>query len=350
MNSLAIDRIKRMEIPRLVPVPISALVRKAEWFRDSGMDGKVKIYAFPPPTKIFSNKIFSALGLFEAFEREGRFKDFPTLVVPTSGNLGKEAAFLSRHYPVKKLVSVVNFGTQKGKINHLRASGANPIVAPEGIPATDFAREQIASLPRHLLMDQYTEEGSIEGHLRSMRHAACEMIRLQELAGYNFCAVTGTGATLMAANRYLRDAAIGKVKIIGVASGSKKDKVPGSRSWEDILELERIGGFFFREEWKSVLDFPLVTSVTKHEAFSLNPELAVDDLMASVGPTSALLVAGIHRLLRDHAERGALDALRNERGECVFTLFFMDSFLAYIEDEQYLQYFENYLAKPREIG
>jgi cysteine synthase len=325
--------------PEVIPIPTPMSIQNAEWFRDADIGKILRVSAFPAfQLGMFSGKLFPALGLFRAAEQKGRFDDYPMVVAATSGNFGKDAAYLASIFPACGLKAVVNHSTPLGKIHHLELFGAEVISAPEGISAISHAY-QLAKLPGHLLMDQYTEEGSIDGHYWSMRHIACEMRKVSKHSGFIFGAVMGTCSTLMGAHRYLRSfVSWGHVKIMGVASMSQKEKVPGSRSLEEIAELEKIGGFPFREEWKSVLNFPAVTSVAKDEVFSLNADL-VRATCLPIGPTGALLVAGVYHLLRDHVVRGRLEALKNEEGRIEFLLFLMDSNLAYISDPDYLKYF-----------
>jgi cysteine synthase len=328
------------ELPPLIRVPIPSSLRSAEWFRDAEIGNALKVYAFPAyKMGVFSGKIFPA---WEAWWMDyvlGKFNDQPMVIGATSGNWGKDSALIAPIFPVRGFTAIVNRGMPEGKLRHLRASGAGIEFAPAGIPATEYAYE-LAQKPGYHLIDQYVHEGSVMGHERSMGHIARQMLEKEE-CGFIFGAVTGTCSTLMAADWFLRPSyTAGTVKIMGVASMSKQEKVPGARSPQDLAELQKIGGFPFRKDWKNVLTFPVVSNVSRHEAFALSADL-VRRAFCPVGPTGALLMAGFFNLLRAHVEMGIIDDLRNKQGNIVAVLFWMDSYLAYIDDEDYLSFFES---------
>lgn len=331
--------ILRHGLPSLIEVPIPAAVREAPWFQRSKIEKKFRHVAFPAfGISGFSGKFFAARGLCEQFEAEGRFKRYSILYSPSSGNLGKDLSLVSMAYDVLGVIPVVSSTLSKGKEDHLWSAGVLDIAkAPAGMEATEYAR-QLVDQGRGLLVDQYIEKGSIEGHYYSMEHIAHQMVRLGEKAGFNFAAVTGTCSTLCGARKYLVPKFDAPVKLIGVASMSPAEKVPGARSLEEIQKLESIGGFYYRPEWKNLLDFPVVQSVTCEEAFERNAEMFQRDNL-SAGPTSALLDSGIYYLLRDHAKNGTLEQLQNKRGQYVFCSFFMDSLMAYQDNQAYMKHF-----------
>ncbi len=209
------------------------------------------------------------------------------------------------------------------------------------IPATESAQE-FAKRNGYLLLDQYATEDAIAGHQYSMRHIDRQMMAMAD-EGFIFCAVTGSWSTIMGAHRYLRPKMLEtskKFKALGVASMSKEEKVPGSRSPEEISELKTINGFPYRPEWKDALDFPLVTSVSRHEAYSLNAPLVQEEWCLPVGPTVALLEAGICHFLRAHVETGKINLLLNERGDIRLLLFGMYSYMPYLDAPKYRAYFD----------
>jgi cysteine synthase len=317
------------DLPSLRRVPIPKSVREADWFRSANIENILKVYAFPGfGMGTFSGKIFPALEAWLMDEAAGKFESNPIVIGATSGNWGKDSALIAPMFSVKGFRAVVNKSIPKGKLVHLRAHGAEVEFAPEGIPATDYVYK-LAKLPGYHLIDQYVHEGSISGHRWSMGHIAREMEDKMGSDSFIFGAVTGTTSTLMAADRYLPNA-----QLFGVASMSRKEKVPGSRSPEDLDELKRIGGF----PYQTVLDFPLITTVTRAEAYAVNVDL-VQRALIPVGPTGALLEAGFYHLLRGRIESGELDALKNESGSIVAVLFFMDSWLPYLDDPEYASYF-----------
>lgn len=327
-------------LPRLIPVPVPCSVKGASWFRKSGIIESVKVFAFPGfQLGVFSGKLMPALKLWLEFEEAGRFQGHPIVAGATSGNWGKDSALLSQMFSVKSFVAVVNSNTPRGKLLHLQAAGAKITIAPPGIPATEYVYE-IAKKPGVVLLDQYVQDGSIQGHRWTMRHVDREMKRLRQNgdllgSGYNFGAVTGTCSTIMAAHRYLKPITKSKyIKVFAVASMSREEKVPGSRSPEELDELEPIGGF----PYKTALDFELVRDITRRKAYEMNAERLQQSLLP-VGPTSALLEAGFYHLLRCKVEADRVCELMNEEGEIAVVLMWVDSYLAYLDDPEYLSFF-----------
>ena len=337
------DRVER-GMPRLIPVPMPLSVRGQHWFNASGIGDRLKVFALPLfQMGAFSGKLMPAFKLWLALEEEGKLNPGVKGLAPTSGNYGKDGAAASHAFDVGGLVAVVNHSLKGGKIVHLEAAGAEVIWAPENIPATEYAR-MLAEDPRYVLMDQYTRDESVSGHKWTMDHIAREMDRLLEEKAvasrdYTVAAVTGTHSTLLAAGRYLkRGFTDRRIKVMGVASMSRKEKIPGSRAPEDIAELEHIGGFPFQKEFEGVLDFDLVKDIPRHEVYSLNAEL-FKQFHLQAGPTSALNMMGVIRTVREAVEKGTVGDLMNEAGEIVIVLIWIDSYLAYIDDNDYRSYF-----------
>jgi cysteine synthase len=336
------DRVMQIvehEMPRLVRLPVAELVRGDDWFIEAGLAKILKIYVFPAfRLGVFSGKLLPARQIWLDEEAAGAFKDRPTVISATSGNYGKDSGLIAPGFNVRDFIAVVNFGTPRGKINHLLASRATVKIAPQGVSSIEYA-DHLAERHGYHGINQYTHEGSVKGHQRTMVHISNQMAHLGE-PEFIFGGVAGTCSTLTAAHRYLRPLHRGKVKVLGVASMSKREKVPGSRSPEDLAELKKIGGFPHRAEWAEVLDFPLVSSVTKQEAFVLNAEI-VQQMYLPVGPTGALLLAGVYHFLRQHVYAGTIDCLRNRDGNIVFVLLWMDSYMAYLDDPEYAAFFRS---------
>ena len=322
-------------LPPLVEVPTPPSVRNAQWFREAKLEGRIKVRALPcGQIEKFSGKLMAARGNCDRFEAQGVFKEWTILIVPTSGNFGKDVAGIASGYKIQEVWAVVNSKTPQGKLLQLEAAGAVVWIAPEGKTAVEYAYE-LAYERGGVVMDQYIEEGSVLGHKYTMNHIASEMQRLEPESGFIAGGITGSCSSLLAMRRYLPSLGGPPVKIMGVASMSKEEKVPASRSPEDLEELRKVNGvsgFMFRPEWEGVLNFPLITSVTRKQAYRMNGELFRYHF--SVGPTGALLTAGFYDLVRCHAERGELRKLRNEHGQILAVLLWMDSYSAY-DDREY---------------
>ena len=335
-----VTKLVQSGMPPIIKLQIPSSIRNAEWFRDFHLEKIVRLYALPLfEMKIYSGKLPPALGLLLQFEAEGRLHGKIGLGA-SSGNWAKDMLLIAPMTDLEGFHIVVNSGVPKGKLDHLYAAGAmesDIIIAPKGIQATDYVYEVAARDSRYRLMDQYVEDGTISGLEPTMRHIQREMRWHHESWGYAVSFVMGTCSHCMAARKYLVD---DDVKIIGVASKSEDQKIPGSRSMAEIEKLKSIGGFPHRPEWKGVLDFDPVTSVDRDETYRLNAELVQVEGRA-FGPTSALNVAGTCHLLEKKAREGDLDSLMNERREIPLLDVMIDSYLAYLGDPEYLKYFQH---------
>lgn len=328
--------------PDLIEVPIPPLVRDAGWFRSRYLESIVHVYLFPAftskmgPTS-FSGKRYPAYGIMQSVMKDptgnGRI-----WAAATSSNFGGDFGLMVPISNAEGFHAVVNHGLQHGKLKHLLAKGIDLVIeAPKGIPATDYVYE-IAEQRGYFVVDQYTHPGSVTGYFPAMEYIAREAGRVIG-AGFNYGAITGTCANLTAAHRNLRRLAPGPVKIFGVSSMSSREKVPAARTSEEIEDLRRIGGFAHREEWGSVLDFPIIESVGKEAAFRLNVHRVRTPPFVPAGPTSSLLEMGAYHLLERCAENDELESLMNEKGAIAFVLFCMDAYLGYVDDPGYTPFF-----------
>lgn len=324
-------------LPRLRNIPIPDRVKAEGWFQESGLEKILNKATFPgAEIRAHNGKTPAAFKAWLMDEAAGKFNKDVMVIGGTSGNWGMASGLIAPMFDVKGFSAVIERSVPEGKQNHLRLSGAEIIYAPEGVPPSDYVYELVEKEPeKYHLIDQYVHEGSILGHKWSMDHIAKELVRLGKTPTM-FGAVTGTCSTLMAASRYLKAEKFPELKIFGVASMSKKEKVPGSRSPEGLDELRKLKGSF---RYENAIDFPLVTSVTRQEAYDLDADF-YQQYYRSYGPTSALLEAGSYHLLRDYwKEHGNFNALRNENGEIVMISFFMDMHLPYADDKEFMAAF-----------
>ncbi len=325
-------------LPRLEKVETPPSVKNAVWYKKSGLDGAVTVWAFPAHlTEKFSGKLSSVDGNFKGFERRGLFNDRPTLVIPSSGNFLKDAGAVAKGYNIGGIIGALPRGIPDGKRKQIEADGVIVKETPEGMSTIQYAYQLESEEPNRRVMNQYIEDDTVEGTGRMMEHIGSESRRLG-WNGQDFLigAITGTCGTLIAMRRCLPEYVEGAVKIFAVASHSKKQKVPAARSAEDYEELRNINGqcgFMFREEWKSVLNFPVVADVLRDQAFAMNGELF--GYHYSVGPTGALLTAGLYRFFERRHESGELKEMLRWLRNVV--LVWMDSYYAY-DDPEYRKF------------
>jgi len=160
------------------------------------------------------------------------------------------------------------------------------IRTPAGMSGVKYAYQLAAEGPNRIVMCQYIEDATIQGYEPAMGHVAAEMKRLG--FGDEDIAI---GAWWGREQRLPQCVVISpicqrKVNVFAVASHSKEQKVPASRSRADFEELRDIAGqpgFMFRPEWDGVLTYPLIETVTLEEAREMNHELF--RMHYSVGPT-----------------------------------------------------------------
>ncbi len=282
-----------------------------------------------------SAKLPSVVANFKEFERRGVFATRPTLIIPSSGNFLKDAGAVAKGYDVEAVLGVLPASISAGKLKQVEAVGVTPMVTPKGMSTVEYAYQLESEGPNRKVMNQYIEDATIVGQGRLVEHVGAESKRLgwhdeDVLVG----AVTGTCGTVTAIHRYRSQVATGSVKVFAVAShDNRENKVPASRAVQDFEELRDMHGergFMFRDEWNDVLDFPIVTNVSKGQAFAMNAELF--GYHYPVGPTGALLTAGLYQFLEDRHASGELQGMLARVHNIV--LIWMDSYYAY-DDEDY---------------
>lgn len=312
--------------PRLVPLEIPSSAYAQPWLKKAGLENRMRIWPLRCyQADVFSGKMLAARGYCEKLFREGLLEHNPDIYVPSSGNFVKDLARILRGYCSSRVYGVLPTHIHETKLKQLENAGVIPIRTPEGMSGIKYAYQLAAEGPNRIVACQYIEDACIQGYEPMMRHIAAEMQRLgfgneDVLIG----GVTGACASTTAMRRYLPQFVTGNVDVFAVASLSKKEKVPASRSREDFEELRDINGqpgFMFRPEWDGVLSYPLVETVTMEEARAMNRELF--GMNYSVGPTGALLTAGLFHLAKSLCEQGKSEKLGN------VILLWMDSYLTY---------------------
>ena len=303
-------------------VRVPERVASSEWFRKSGLRKTLRTYALLAfMFQGFSGKIAAAFKILLEEGAAGNLRSRPIIVAATSGNFGYAMAMLTLSYrklfEVGGFIAVVESTTSKGKLAHLRRSGAVVKIAPSGMTAIGYA-DQLGRQPGYFTINQYTHAGNV----RAQRWPAMKIYRRFKDKLSVFVATVGSTASIVGVKQFL-EPLLPDLKFVGVGSLSKKEKVPGSRPEEDLT----VTGFGYKE---ALSYYRLVTSVTKHEAFEASQELIKD--CYSVGPTSGLTVAGFFKLLEEECKAGRLDAMKNKDGKIVVVFLFMDMFLPYVEE------------------
>jgi cysteine synthase len=303
-------------------VPVPQRIASATWFRDAGLAQVLETHALCCfRFKVFSGKVVAAFKILLEEEAAGHLAERPVLVAPTSGNFGFAGAILtvseSRVFDIPKFIAVVEYSTPQGKQAHLRRSGATVVIAPKGTTAIEYVVDTYESKPEYLVIDQYTHLGN----LRGQEWVAKKIYRNFKDGLSVFVATVGSTGSVAGAATYLRPH-VPNLKIVGIASMSEAERVPGSRTREGA----EAGKF----NYLSSLSYPLVTSVTKREAFADSADLISASI--SAGPTAGLTRAGFYHLLQEEYEKGRLDAMTNQYGKIVVVFLLMDMFLPYSQE------------------
>lgn len=338
-------------MPRLTPLQPPRSMR--DLIRRAGLRDVVKMYGlflFQMGLKgkggILSGKFPPMLNLI--YSKRDVLVPGRKQLVPTSGNAGKDLAILDPLTDDDGCVAVVNHGTHDGKVRQLKVFGAEVIVAPEGTQATDYARALAVDYPSLELQDQYADEATIEGHEPTAAHVMREAERLLKEKnirgrGFTIATVTGTFSTAAAMLRYAkwRNAADWQIPVMGICSADGQ-KVPGSRTPKDIAELQHVGGFFYRPEFKNALDFGgLVKGPSLDVVYNQNAERALLDYMP-LGPTTSLCEIAYCEELRKGIEAGNIDPFLNEAGEAVSFHIGVDSNHYYMWDDRFAAAYEHF--------
>lgn len=337
-------------LPPLRWMPAPWFVRTQPWYVASKAADKVWIAALCLGDLRLSNgKLPPALMACIMAEREGRFTPETIVTGNSSGNYAASVGFVAPIFPFMEFRPIIDTkSVPKGKIDQLEANGIREIIpVPEGKIGTDFAYE-VAQWPNHYLMDQYTLEASVLGHEWTMNQIIRDLPRLrdktwqdsQKWVGRDLsgaAAVTGTCSTVAAMHRFLRPA-FPDMKVWGIASKDKENKVPGSRFPKALDELETIGGGF---DYINAIDGGLITSVTLDEAYSVNGELVMP-YGIDVGPTGALALAGTWHRVGEHwmDHGGSFKGLENDAGIVLICLVTIDQRAFYLDDPKYRKYFQ----------
>lgn len=322
-------------LPPLIELPIPDTVETESWFQNSRIKEALSVYAFEGgKIRAANGKLPAVLKTWLIEEEERKFDNRPVVIGPTSGNWGMISGLIAPLFNVAGFKAIVGSDVPDGKLVHLKSSGAEVVVAPEGVSAINYALELGKKSGYHLI-NQYTHRGTYEGGKWTMDHIAREFHRIGKIPSI-FAAVTGTCGTLVAADLYLKKAHQPDLKIFGVASMSKTEDIPGSRYPEKLKALKEIGGF----SYENIIELPLIADITKDQVFTLNAKF-FQQYFFSIGPTAALLIAGFYNRLREHCEHGTIDSLKNKDGKIIAVLYFMDMHLPYLEDPEYLKFFQN---------
>lgn len=237
------------------------------------------------------------------------------VVVPSSGNTVVSIAFLKRHFGLRAVIAVIEKSTDAGKQDQIWKAGAEIMYPdPERKETAIEAAKRIAQENGWILLNQYDHEGSWLGHYEGtvphiMRETHDEVSVI--------CAAAGTTSMIYGAEKFCLDHAP-QVNVLGVASMSDEQKVPGSRSPKGLEEV----GFPYRQ-----LRIPLLANTTKERSYRKSLSMVRD--FVPVGPTGGLQVDGSLLHFQDKWEKGEIGDYLNAAGKLLVVYVGMDMHLTY---------------------
>lgn len=245
-----------------------------------------------------------ALNMIETAERDGHIKPGGTLVEATSGNAGVAVTMAGRQKGYRVIIVVFDKASQE-KVAHLKALGAEVVIAPANVPMDhpdsyfSKARAIVKQTPGAFFVDQFANPANPAAHEKTTAPEIWE--QMEHKVDAIVCAV-GTGGTLTGVGRFFRRAAPRTEIILADPQGSvlaprfHKDMAFQAGSWL----VEGIGEDFVPPN----CDLSLVTkayTITDAESIATaRMILRQEGLMA--GMSSGTVVAAALRYCREQKQ------------------------------------------------
>jgi cystathionine beta-synthase len=264
-----------------------------------------------------------ALRMIEEAEKSGLLKPGGTIVEPTSGNTGVGLALVAqlRGY---RCVFVCPDKVSEDKQNVLRAYGAEVVVCPTAVAPEDprsyynvsdrLARE----IPGAWKPDQYSNQNNPLSHYEQTGPELWEQTGGQIT---HFVAGVGTGGTISGIGRYLREASVGRVKIIGA---DPEGSVYSGGSGRPYL-VEGVGEDFWPETYdRGICDE--IIEVSDKESFILTRRLAREEGLL-VGGSCGMAVAAALEVARRADPDDVIVVLLPDGGRGYLSKIFNDAWM-----------------------
>jgi len=231
-----------------------------------------------------------AMRMIEAAETSGQLKPGGTIVEPTSGNTGVGLAIVAQQKGYH-CIFVCPDKVSTDKINVLRAYGAEVVVCPTAVAPEhpesyyNVSDRLVRETPGAWKPDQYSNPNNPASHYDSTGP------ELWEQTGgriTHFVAGVGTGGTISGTGRYLKDASVGRVKVIGA---DPEGSVYSGGSGRPYL-VEGVGEDF----WPSAYDREVadeIVPVSDKDSFQMTRRLAKEEGLLVGGSCGMAVVAAL---------------------------------------------------------
>lgn len=254
------------------------LIRLNKVCADISAEVYAKVETFNPGHSI---KDRMALKMVEVAEKEGRLKPGGTIIECTSGNTGMGLA-LAAVVKGYHCIFTTNDKQSKEKIDILKALGAEVIVCPTNVEASDprsyysVAEKLSREIPNSFWFNQYDNLANSLGHYES---TGPEIWRQTEGKITHYVATVGTGGTISGTGRYLKEQNP-KIEVLGV-------DVYGS-----VLKKYHETGIFDESEI-----YPYITEGVGEDIIPKNIDFGIIDYFEKVNDKEGALMA--RRLARE---------------------------------------------------
>ena len=231
-----------------------------------------------------------AMRMIEAAETSGQLKPGGTIVEPTSGNTGVGLAIVAQQKGYH-CIFVCPDKVSTDKINVLRAYGAEVVVCPTAVAPEhpesyyNVSDRLVRETPGAWKPDQYSNPNNPASHYDS---TGPELWKQTGGRITHFVAGVGTGGTISGTGRYLKDASVGRVKVIGA---DPEGSVYSGGSGRPYL-VEGVGEDF----WPSAYDREVadeIVPVSDKDSFQMTRRLAKEEGLLVGGSCGMAVVAAL---------------------------------------------------------
>jgi len=272
-----------------------------------------------------------ALKMIEDAEKNGLLKPGGTVIEGTSGNtgMGLALACIIKGY---KLICVINDKQSKEKMDILRAVGAQVVVCPTAVDASDprsyysVSKQLAKETPNSWYVNQYDNLSNREAHYES---TGPEIWQQTQGKITHFVVGVGTGGTISGVGKYLKEQNP-NIKIWGIdtyGSVFKKYKETGVFDENEIYPYitEGIG----EDILPANVDFDLIDrfeKVTDRDAAIYTRRLATEEGIF-VGYSAGAAMSGILQLKNELTEKDVIVVLFHDHGSRYVGKIFNDDWM-----------------------